>query len=863
MLKEEIYYNAVHTYDCLYSSKENLQRFIKENSLPCGKRALVRIHTSIHTGAEAALVAREVKELLPNAVIIGCSVSALMFKGDIYERACHIGITVFDHTVARVHAVRAASFEDKTPQQIADDLCQMQKRGGTAPRVVFAFFSDFYPRAYSVLNHYNIKSPRVKVAGGLAGVPADSTDKGFVFTEGGAMENTLLAAALYADEGFWSWSDAFIGHEPIGDAYAVTETDGDRWVSIDGTPAAQWFRSLIGEQSISENNDWNATVATDTLLKFPLIIEGHGGSSRFVQYDGKNDAIRGYFCEINKGDRFRVGYLSPLASAKACRALCMKIEEQPTEAMFVYSCLFRKLYLNRCAEWEMRPFANFGVCVPFMFGEISNIDGNNEYLNGSCSILTLSEHADSCIAIDYAPFDDLSGLRESENGKNVSSYIIKKQNEIMYQKNKILMSQLINSQNMLKEKLYMDEDISLPNIDSFMKDDETSGYDKLCTATVVNGEMYENYYETHMFKRLMRANVELIKNFVAVEYPNACLRFYSYGRHSFLIAAGRGVGEDEFREIMSRVYAACHTPTFSGNVTIVNRFVIIPSDGGALLDKVRAALNATFDSAEHFIVYKGGKAADIERDINMIDTINKAIASKSIVPWFQPIRDNTTGKFAIFEALARLRDGDGRILPPAEFLPTAKKFHLSHQVQTPMFNKVIELRMGFGSHVSINISPADIESEGVLSFIYSRLDELPTARHIIFEVLESESFDDSSKLLEFVRGVRARGCQIAIDDFGAGYSNMRRVVSMAPDYLKIDGDIIKDLRRGTGKEIIVDTAVMLAARMGCPVVAEHVDSEEVQRIIEDKGIRYTQGYLFAKPVPYSKLGPFLSQSQIY
>ena len=99
----------------------------------------------------------------------------------------------------------------------------------------------------------------------------------------------------------------------------------------------------------------------------------------------------------------------------------------------------------------------------------------------------------------------------------------------------------------------------------------------------------------------------------------------------------------------------------------------------------------------------------------------------------------------------------------------------------------------------------------------------------------------------FATEVKNYGARIAIDDFGAGYSNYERLLSYRPDILKIDGSLIRTLDRNSYSLSIVKSIVTFAREQGLETVAEFVENETIFEIVKELGIEYSQGYLFGKP----------------
>ncbi len=126
----------------------------------------------------------------------------------------------------------------------------------------------------------------------------------------------------------------------------------------------------------------------------------------------------------------------------------------------------------------------------------------------------------------------------------------------------------------------------------------------------------------------------------------------------------------------------------------------------------------------------------------------------------------------------------------------------------------------------------------------------------MIEFVETENYnlDHINEILYgFLQDVRAVGCQIAVDDFGVGFATYTSIVSLRPNIIKIDGDIIRGLADSTEKQLIVDSICYMARLIGAKIVAEFVENADIQNVVEQNKIHFSQGYHFAKPVPLSSL----------
>ena len=141
--------------------------------------------------------------------------------------------------------------------------------------------------------------------------------------------------------------------------------------------------------------------------------------------------------------------------------------------------------------------------------------------------------------------------------------------------------------------------------------------------------------------------------------------------------------------------------------------------------------------------------------------------------------------------------------------------------------------------------------------IYELIGRIPNPENFIFEIVESEELKDYEMVSDFVGKLNENGIKIAIDDFGSGYSNLVELARLEPDYIKIDGEIVRNINSSTIHKIIAETIVYMTSKLKTELVAEYVENYELQQTIIDMHIRYSQGYLFSKPLPYEEIDSYL------
>ncbi len=218
-----------------------------------------------------------------------------------------------------------------------------------------------------------------------------------------------------------------------------------------------------------------------------------------------------------------------------------------------------------------------------------------------------------------------------------------------------------------------------------------------------------------------------------------------------------------------------------------------------------------------------------------------------IVPYFQAIFDNKTGKIVKYECLVRAID-DEKIVSPFFFLPATKSLGLLSELTKVMIKKSFQIFSGSSYDFSINITEEDLREEYLVDFLVQMCKTYDVEpKRVILEVLENINSQDSEYANEQFARLREHGFGLAIDDFGAEASNFSRLMTLKADIIKIDGQFIKNLDNDLDSHKIVEAIVSLAKKMGAKTVAEFVHSKEIYKIVKSLGIDYSQGFYLAEP----------------
>jgi diguanylate cyclase (GGDEF)-like protein/PAS domain S-box-containing protein len=223
----------------------------------------------------------------------------------------------------------------------------------------------------------------------------------------------------------------------------------------------------------------------------------------------------------------------------------------------------------------------------------------------------------------------------------------------------------------------------------------------------------------------------------------------------------------------------------------------------------------------------------------------------------QPLGTRSVERPLFFEILLRLKNSDGSIALPGEFLPAAERFDLSRAldrwVVRASFARLAALPGDFLAELdacSINLSGASIGDRAMLEFIEKELERTgcPPER-VVFEITETAAVANLHRAVEMIEALRLRGCRWALDDFGSGVASYRYLSELPVDFIKIDGKIVSELMSSPLSWTMVRSIHEIAHVMGAKTIAERIQDAELLAELEKMGIDFGQGFFIEKPRP--------------
>ncbi|MFO1321286.1 MAG: EAL domain-containing protein [Burkholderiales bacterium] len=208
-----------------------------------------------------------------------------------------------------------------------------------------------------------------------------------------------------------------------------------------------------------------------------------------------------------------------------------------------------------------------------------------------------------------------------------------------------------------------------------------------------------------------------------------------------------------------------------------------------------------------------------------------------------------------YEVLVRIEDDDGRIVSPQQFIEAAESLGLVQELDLRVVQKLLKYlgapeRRTMRSRFFVNLSGVSISDPEWIKRFYAILDETDVSRgQVVFEISETTAMAEVSVSKAFIRDLKDKGFRFALDNFGSGFSSFYYLRQFDVDYIKIDGNFVRDLARDDANGIFVKALCDVGQGLSKHVIAKWVETPEVLSRLNDMHVQYAQGYLFNRPFP--------------
>ncbi len=414
----------------------------------------------------------------------------------------------------------------------------------------------------------------------------------------------------------------------------------------------------------------------------------------------------------------------------------------------------------------------------------------------------------------------------------------------------------------LKAIAYIDLDVNLPNLEGFMQvvDDELLyasktmqtgtffcvGVDALCAIE----EAYDSKITEEVFRQAVTRLEELV------------------GRHAkvgVLSSDTFGVLIPKLDETQRRYKAyeiikgfsnkAVKTSEGPVRITVSIGSLEYPKENlssYSLLQRARSALESARkfgQSAYHAYDYVENQKETFKHWVVTSEDFVSAMDEQRVSIAFQKIMDTKNGGVLFYEALIRMIDREGSVVPACMFMPSVEKMGLCRFADSYVLKKVIEeLKMYPDIRLSVNVSALSLMSEEWLALVKDLLTDCrDVASRLIVEITETTAMKDLERVNEFIAVLHDLGCCVALDDFGAGQTSFSQLHVLNVDMIKVDGDFVKSMADSHSNKAFVKAMHMLAESFSLPLVVEGVESEDIADVLQEEGIYNFQGFAYSVP----------------
>jgi diguanylate cyclase (GGDEF)-like protein/PAS domain S-box-containing protein len=261
-------------------------------------------------------------------------------------------------------------------------------------------------------------------------------------------------------------------------------------------------------------------------------------------------------------------------------------------------------------------------------------------------------------------------------------------------------------------------------------------------------------------------------------------------------------------------------------------------------------------------VYNGSedRGAQMQARITWADRIREALADDRFVLYAQEIRSLTGDPVPRFELLLRMVSESGEVILPGNFLHVAERFDVIQEIDCWVVRRaagILAEHQAAGRELAlcVNLSAKSITDPNVPSLIERALEDAGAdGGGLCIELTETAAIVHVDRAKRFSSAVAALGCELSLDDFGAGFASFYYLKHLTFDVLKIDGEFVRDLPTSHMNQLLVKSVVDIARGLGKRTVAEFVGDEGTVEMLRSMGVDFAQGYYVAKPQPLDELG---------
>ncbi len=404
---------------------------------------------------------------------------------------------------------------------------------------------------------------------------------------------------------------------------------------------------------------------------------------------------------------------------------------------------------------------------------------------------------------------------------------------------------------------YIDEKLAIPNVNQFRRDRTKLSLGKLCMIELLHadetmGQIGEDAYFEACSEAILK--MEQLLGELGLD---STLFLYAFSHKSILIASSDNIDENSFLALMRRFYS--RHQTILANIPALSalrpRFVVVLQPD-SMVERAVTCLLTHLDTSETFLIAPAEMSAMVHfsEESRTLELLNTALTSGGVVPHYQAIRHFGTDEICMYEALIRIVDPWESVHYPQLFLPLAKKYSFYTKLSQEMLRRSLTEFRDRPESLCLNLDVEDYKQPAAQSFLLQMLAQYPDPTKIILDFDDVSDYREDRPIYDCIQRLRTLGCKIAVDHSGTGEISLMALALLRPDYIKIDGSLIRALSVEEN-QVIVKSLCAIAQLLDAEVVAQHVENESITEAIAGLDVSLSQGFHYDTPQPASVLFP--------
>jgi diguanylate cyclase (GGDEF)-like protein len=351
-------------------------------------------------------------------------------------------------------------------------------------------------------------------------------------------------------------------------------------------------------------------------------------------------------------------------------------------------------------------------------------------------------------------------------------------------------------------------------------------------------------------------------NHISQTLDHSCLLARTGSGEYCVLLASQPPASSQQLDAISRYEITLGNHTESINATvIVDKYERDACTVDELLSNATSLMRRMKNKAKGHVYYADEEDSRENRQEKYLlkEQLVQALNNNRLVLFYQPIIDLKSQRISHCESLVRMLDDEGSFIAPAKFLGIANESGLMPQIDYLVIEKALRQlaawqQAGVSIQLSINITAPTLEQPDFSERLAQIIDDTGvTPDAVIFELVETDALENIDNARTLLEQIKSSGAQIALDDFGVGFTSFEYVRELPVDYIKIDQAFIRFIHERENDQALVRSIIEMSHSLGKKVIAEGVEEKAAMDVLSSMQVDYIQGYYISRPVPISAL----------